>query len=255
MFAPVFKDKVVLITGASTGIGRAAAREFARLGAKVGVNYCNSQDAAESLVREVEEIGGEAFALRADVSKPQEVDDLFARFLDRSGGRLDILVSNAGQWMAKCLIAECPDDTWNEMMDVNLNSVFYCCRAAAAVMKAQQSGTLIITSSIASYTGGGGGTVPYAVAKAGVNTLIRGLAKELAPSNIRVNGIAPGLVDTPMQERFSTPEQLQQWAQQIPLRRIGQPEDIVGAILFLASPLADYVTGEIIEINGGLLMH
>ena len=199
--------------------------------------------------------GGDAVTVRADVSSAADVDAMFDYILRRFGGRLDILINNAGQWMAKHPIGECPEELWDQMIAVNLKSVFLCSRAAIPVMKEQGGGVIVNTTSIASYTGGGGGTVPYAAAKAGVNALTRGMARELAPYNIRVNGVAPGLVDTPMQEKFSTPEQLESWARQIPLQRIGQPEDLVGALLYLASPLSDYVTGEIIEVNGGLLMH
>lgn len=255
MLATGLEGKTVLVTGASTGIGRAVALALAEQGATVAGNYCSSQDKAESLLEEIEAKGGDAVIVRADVSCAADVDAMFDYILGRFGGRLDILINNAGQWMAKHPIAECPEELWDQMMAVNLKSVFLCSRAAIPVMKEQRGGVIVNTTSIASYTGGGGGTVPYAAAKAGVNALTRGMARELAPYSIRVNGVAPGLVDTPMQEKFSTPEQLESWARQIPLRRIGQPEDLVGALLYLASPLSDYVTGEIIEVNGGLLMH
>lgn len=251
----LFSGKVALVTGASSGIGKAVAFALARGGAAVAANYNQNRQGAESLVAEIRAQGGDAEAVRADVSRAGAVQAMVDGVLARFGGRLDILINNAGRWMDKFSIAECPERVWDEMMDVNLKGVFLCCRAVIPVMTAQKSGVIVNISSVASYTGGGGGTVPYGTAKAGVNTLTRGLARELAPLGIRVNGVAPGVIDTPMQHRHSTPEEIQGFARYVPLGRVGEPEDMVGAVLLLASPQADYITGEIIEANGGFLMH
>ncbi len=251
----LFSGKVALVTGASSGIGKAVAFALARGGAVVAANYNQNRQGAESLVAEIRAQGGDAEAVRADVSRAGAVQAMVDGVLARFGGRLDILINNAGRWMDKFSIAECPERVWDEMMDVNLKGVFLCCRAVIPVMTAQKSGVIVNISSVASYTGGGGGTVPYGTAKAGVNTLTRGLARELAPLGIRVNGVAPGVIDTPMQHRHSTPEEIQGFARYVPLGRVGEPEDMVGAVLLLASPQADYITGEIIEANGGFLMH
>lgn len=249
-----FEGQVALVTGASGGIGEAIAIAFAERGAKVGVHYFRNEQKAQSVVNEILQRGGDAIAVRADVTKAKEVQAMVERVLDNFGGRLDILVNNAGEWMKKTPIAECSEELWDEMMAVNLKSIFLCCRAVIPIMAKQGRGVIVNISSIAGYTGGGGGTVPYAAAKGGVIVFTRGLAKELAPLGIRVNGVAPGVIDTPMQHRFTVPEQLQAWARQVPLGRIGRPEDIVGAVLFLASSQADYITGEIIHVNGGMLM-
>ncbi|MFA0736708.1 MAG: hypothetical protein OGMRLDGQ_003208 [Candidatus Fervidibacter sp.] len=249
-----FADRVVLVTGANSGIGQATAIAFATYGAKVAVNFCHNQKGAEKTVERIQQRGGVAEAFQADVTDSSQVSKMVGSVLERFGGRLDILVNNAGRWMPKTPLEECPEELWDEMMAVNLKGVFLCCRAVIPIMKRQKEGVIVNVSSIAGHTGGGGGTLPYAAAKGGVNALTRGLARELAPWGIRVNAVAPGIVETPMQRQFTSPEDLQGWAEKIPLRRLGIPEDIVGAILFLASPFAAYITGEIIEVNGGLLM-
>lgn len=254
MDVSLFANRVVLVTGASSGIGQATAIAFATHGAKVAINYCRNREGAEKTVQLIRQAGGIAEFFRADVTNADEVNKMVKVVLERFGGRLDILVNNAGRWMPKTPLVECSEEIWDEMVNVNLKSVFLCCRAVISVMARQKEGAIVNVSSIAGHTGGGGGTVPYAAAKGGVNTLTLGLARELAPLGIRVNAVAPGIVDTAMQRQFTSQEDLRAWAQRIPLQRLGVPEDIVGAILFLASPYAACITGEIIEVNGGLLM-
>lgn len=248
-----FASQVALVTGASSGIGRAVALALAGEGAEVGVHYHSGRDRAEAVVAEIEAAGGRAFALPADVADGDSVRALFAAVRDRRG-RLDVLVNNAGEWMGRHPIAECPDELWHQMIAVNLDSLFYCCRAALEIMLPQGSGAIVNVLSIAGHTGGGGGTVPYAAAKGGGNALTRGLAKEVAAGGVRVNAVSPGLIDTPMQERWTGAEKLGEWARLVPMKRIGAAAEVVGAVLFLASAEASYVTGEILEVNGGLLM-
>ena len=249
-----FTGKVALVTGASSGIGYAVAAALATRGAAVVGTYLSNAEGARALQDETASCPGEVDVVRADVSKLDDVNAAVAHTLDRFSGKLDILVNNAGQWMDKTPIAECSEELWDHVMDVNLKSVFLCCRAAIPTMVAQQDGAIVNITSIAGQTGGGGGTVPYGAAKAGAITLTKGLARELARNGIRVNSVAPGVIDTPMQHKHSSPEQLRRFSEQTVLRRLGTSEDVVGAVLLLVSPYAAYITGETIDVNGGLLM-
>jgi 3-oxoacyl-[acyl-carrier protein] reductase len=170
-------------------------------------------------------------------------------------GRIDILINNAGSLILRQPVAEMPDETYRQVIDVNLTSVFHLCRLVIPIMQRQGSGNIINVTSIAGRNGGGGGSIVYATSKGAVSTFTRGLAKEVVGSNIRVNAVSPGIILTPFHERFTKPEQLQAMIATIPMARAGTPEECVGAFLFLASDaMSSYVTGQIIEVNGGQLM-
>lgn len=248
-----FEGKTVLLTGASSGIGRATALKLAREGANIAFSYYSRQESAEKLAQSIRDEGGRAFAFRMDLSDASVLEPQFDKAIKHLG-RLDILINNAGEWMKKCPLTECDDALWNRILTVNLSSVFFLCRKAARLMEHQKSGCIVNVSSVVARTGGGGGTVPYCVAKAGVNTLTRGLARELAPAGIRVNAVAPGLVDTPMLDQNLKAKNKATISEGIPLQRMARPEEIADSILFLASDAASYITGEILEVNGGILM-
>jgi len=245
--------KAALVTGSSTGIGRAIALAFARNGADVAVNYCQSADAAKEVGDEIKAMGHKSVVVQADVSQKAEVEKLFAEVDAALGPRLDILVNNAGSLIQRAPTAEMTEETFDRVMAVNFKSVFLCSQAAIPRLP-DGAGRVINTSSIAARNGGGPGAGVYAAAKAAVSCLTKSLAKELAPRGITVNGIAPGVIATPFHERFSTPERMERFKERTPLGRNGVAEDIVGAALFLVSPEASFLTGEMIEVNGGMLM-
>ncbi len=248
-----FDGKVVMITGASKGIGRAMAKGFADSGAKVVINYNSSQAEAESLLKDIHKNGGEAIIVQADVSKKEDVDRLFDQALD-AYGRIDVLVNNAGALLQRASIEEYAEEMWDRVYAVNVKSAFLCSQKVIPIMKKQGGGKIINLSSQAARNGGGSGSVPYASAKGAVLTFTKGLAKELAPHNILVNAIAPGVIATPFHDEYTPPELRKKITANIPLGREGTPEECVGATLLLASSAADYITGETIEVNGGNLM-
>jgi len=251
---PDLKDKVVLVTGSSTGIGAAVARGFGRNGAKVAVHYHSSRSEAEKVVADIKLHGGTAALFGADVRSVQEVENLVGA-VSRYWGRLDVLVNNAGGLVKRAKLEELTDELYDEVLNLNVRSVVTGSRAAARLFRQQGKGNIINTTSIAARNGGRIGASLYAGAKAFVSTFTRTLAKELAEAGIRVNAVSPGVVMTPFHERFSTPEVLEAIRKTVPMARLGTPDECVGAFLFLASDqLSGYVTGQVIEVNGGQLM-
>jgi len=249
-----FDGQVAIVTGASLGIGKATALEFAKSGASVVVNYFQSKDSAEEIVEKIKTDGGKAVAVQADVSKSEDVHRLFKTTQDTFGERVDILVNNAGSLIARRSIQEMADELWDETMDLNVKSVYLCSHAIIPIMKKYNYGRIINISSIAARNGGGVGATHYSSAKAAVLTFTKGLAKELAKTGIMVNGVAPGVITTPFHDKFSTKEIRDNFKKAIPLGREGTAEEIAYVILFLASEFSSYMIGETIEVNGGLWM-
>ena len=250
---PDLAGKAVLVTGASTGIGAALAKALGAQGAMVGVHYNSSKDAAEAVAKAVKDAGGQAFLVRADASRSGEiaraVEDTAAAF-----GRLDGLVNNAGGMVGRMAYADMDDAYYDKVMDLNGRSVIAASRAAIPHLK-RQGGFIINTSSIAARNGASNGAGLYGSSKALVSNITRGMAKELVGFGIRVNAVAPGVIDTPFHERYSTEAQLKANVATVPMGRVGTPEECVGAYLFLASEsLSGYIIGQVIEVNGGQLM-
>jgi 3-oxoacyl-[acyl-carrier protein] reductase len=244
--------KVVLITGASRGIGAACVRLFARAGADVVLNYRNSQREAQELLHCLPD-GGKHLLVPSDVSSAEEVEVLF-RAIDAAYGRLDILVANAGIWEGQA-IENLTEAAWDRTMRINLKSVFLCCRQATLRMKKQGNGNIITISSTAGQRGEANHS-DYAASKGAIISFTKSLASELGPHGIRVNCVAPGWVDTEMSAVAlrEDPAGRRAIESAIPLRRIATAEEIAGPVLFLASDLAGHVHGEILNVNGGSVL-
>jgi 3-oxoacyl-[acyl-carrier protein] reductase len=245
------KGKAVLITGASTGIGAAAAGAFGANGSRVAVHFNSNKKKAEAVAEDVRAADGEAVIIEGDVTKPgvpkEIVDKTLAAF-----GRIDVLINNAGALIKRTPVADYTDEYVEAVLALNVKQVVSFVREGAAAMRKQEGGAIINVSSIAARHGGGPGSVIYAAAKGFVSTATRGWAKELAADKIRVNALSPGVIMTPFHERFSTSEQLEAMRATIPMKRLGEPEECAGLLLFLASDsMSGYVTGQIFEVNGG----
>lgn len=245
--------KVALVTGASSGIGRATAAALAKNGARVAINFHHNEAGAAAARAEIVSRGGSAIIVQADVTRAIEVQSLVEQTVAEFGP-VDILVNNAGSLVERLKILELTEERWDEVIDLNLKSAFLCCRAIAVSMIERKAGAIINVSSIAGRNGGALGSIHYSAAKGGVITFTKGLAKELAPFGVRVNAVSPGVIDTPYHEQFSSPEMMKTYAGMIPLGRVGTPAEVAQVICFLASDAASYLAGETIEINGGMFM-
>lgn len=245
--------KTALITGASSGIGAATAELFAALGARVAIGYNSNQQGAEEVRDGIQSAGGHALALKADVRHSEGARRL-AEQTANALGPVDILVNNAGSLLERVPLLTITEERWDQVMDLNLKSALICSQVLAPFMMERKRGAIINVVSIAGRNGGGPGAGAYATAKGALITFTKALAKELAPHGIRVNGISPGVIDTPFHEVFSTPEMMKNFVNAIPMGRVGTSAECAQVIAFLASDAASYVTGETIEVNGGQLM-
>jgi 3-oxoacyl-[acyl-carrier protein] reductase len=251
---PDLAEKIFLVTGASTGIGAAAAAALGAQKARVIVHFNESEAEAESVVTRIVEQGGTARSIRADLRVRGAAEDMVARAAELFDG-IDGLINNAGSMVKRVAIADSTDAIFDEIVDLNIRAVVAASRAAIPLFKAKGGGVVINTTFIAARTGGAGGTQLFAGAKAFINNFTRGLATELAPLKVRVNAIAPGFVRTKFRQRFDLPQAEDVLAKRIPLERVGEPEDLAGAFLFLSSNLlSGYMTGQILELNGGFSM-
>jgi NAD(P)-dependent dehydrogenase (short-subunit alcohol dehydrogenase family) len=247
------KGKVVLVTGASTGIGQEVAKKFAQQQAKVVVNYFSNEQKAQNLVKAIEEQGGEAIAVRADVTNRESVNELIEKTVAHFG-RLDVLINNAGSMVSRVPFEQLTEDVWNNVYDINVKSIYYVTQAALPHLKESENATIVNVASVAGRNGGGPGAIHYASAKGAVITLTKGMAKEFIPYGIRVNGVNPGVIGTPFHEKFSPANVFEGFKNSIPVGREGTPAEVANIITFLATQEASYLYGEIIEINGAQLL-
>jgi len=245
--APDLAGKSILITGASTGIGAAAARAFARLGCKVGIHYNASRNRADEVAADVRLAGGQAHLVGGDFTDSAAVRRVIEEAAGALGG-IDILINNAGGLVRRVPIAEVDDAFFDEVIDLNVRSVVMATAAVTPHMRRDRGYVDDVATA-------GAGAAMYASAKGFVSTFTRGIAKELVKDNIRVNAVSPGVITTPFHERYSTPQMLETFKGTIPMGRLGTADECAGAFVYLASDaLSGYVTGQIIEVNGGQYM-
>jgi 3-oxoacyl-[acyl-carrier protein] reductase len=263
-----FTGKVVLVTGASSGIGRATAELFGRLGASVALTFHNNQSGAEAVAARIS--GGlerpgidsstsvssakpRVMTLKVDVRHNAEITKM-VRDVEEGLGPIDILVNNAGSLVERLRTLELTEERWDEVLDLNAKSAFFAAQAAIPRMLENGGGSVVNVTSIAARNGGAPGSIHYSSGKAAMLTMTKGLAKEFATQGIRVNAVSPGVIDTPYHETFTAPEVMENLKKTIPMGRAGRPAEVASVIAFLASDAASYLCGETIEINGGLLM-
>jgi len=246
------KGKVVLVTGASTGIGAACAKAFGALGCKVAVHYNSSKAAAMAVAEAVEKAGGEALVVQGDLRVSAECERIVTETVKRFK-RIDVLINNAGALVKRVPITDVSDEIFDDIVGLNVRSMMMCTKYSVPHMT--RGSSIINLTSIAARNGGGPGASLYAGSKGFVSTATKSIAKELAGRQIRVNAVAPGVITTPFHDKFSTPEQLEAMRLTIPMGRLGRADECVGAFIYLASEkLSSYVTGQIIEVNGGQYM-
>jgi 3-oxoacyl-[acyl-carrier protein] reductase len=248
------KGKVVLITGASTGIGAAAAVAFARLGSKLVVHYNESLAAAEDVAAQIRSMSVPVLLAGGDVMQEADVRRIVAETMS-AYGRIDILINNAGGMLGRVRIEDYTVEHINRVLALNCTQVALFMREVIPVMRRQKSGNVINVTSIAARHGGGGGAILYAGAKGFVSTVTHGWAKEVVGDGIRVNAVSPGVITTPFHDRYSNAEQLKAMQAMVPMNRLGSAEECAGTFIYLASDdLSAYVTGQVIEVNGGQYM-
>lgn len=240
------KDQVAVITGSGRGIGRCIAEKFAEYGVKVAISDIDLETANDT-ASEISKMGVETAAFACDVSKKEEVDALIGGTVEK-WGKIDILINNAGITMDGLFI-RMKEEQWSKVIEVNLKGVYLCAQAAANVMRKVRSGVIINMASIAAE--GNPGQANYSASKAAVIGLTKTLAKELAPLGIRSNAIAPGFIHTPMTDKIPDKHR-ERIVEAVPLKRVGEPIDVANAALFLASPMASYITGHVLNVNGGI---
>ncbi|MCF6137073.1 3-oxoacyl-[acyl-carrier-protein] reductase [Pseudalkalibacillus berkeleyi] len=246
----MLSGKTALVTGASRGIGRAIAIDLARQGVSVAVNYSGSEERARQVVEEIQEQGGKAFAIQSDVASVDSVTSMIKEVVSTFGS-LDILVNNAGITRDN-LIMRMKEEEWDAVINTNLKGVFNCTKAVTRQMMKQRSGRIINIASIVGVSGNPG-QANYVAAKAGVIGLTKTTAKELSSRGITVNAVAPGFIETDMTEALETNVK-DEMMKQIPLSRLGRPEDIASAVRFLAGDEASYITGQTLHVDGGMVM-
>ena len=244
----LIEGKTAIVTGASRGIGKAIAITLAKEGAEVIINYSSSLENANKVVSEINDFGGKAYPLQADISNENSVNELIKKVLEKHN-KIDVLVNNAGITKDGLLMRMKTDD-WQKVLDLNLSGVFYCTRAVSRQMLKQKSGRIINITSVVGLMGNPG-QANYSAAKAGVVGLTQSSAKEFASRGITVNAVAPGFISTDMTKDLNSEAILSA----IPLGRFGAPEDVAGAVRFLAAdPSAAYITGQTIQVDGGMVM-
>jgi 3-oxoacyl-[acyl-carrier protein] reductase len=243
------KDKVAIVTGGSRDIGREVSRKLAREGARVAINYFHEPDMAKETLELVQQEGGEAIVVRGDMTRAEDVKLLLEESRKAFGPQVHVLVNVAGGLVARKLLTEMEESFWNQVISLNLTSVFLACREIVPAMAA--GGSIINFSSQAGRDGGGPGSAAYAAAKGGVTTYTRALAKELGPRGIRVNAVCPGMIATTFHDTFTRPEVRAHVAGVTPLRREGLSGEVADLVAYLASEEAAFITGANIDINGG----
>ena len=268
-----FTGKVVLVTGASSGIGRATAEFFGKCGARVAVSYLRNREGAEAAAAAIASTNGnagkvvggisganisesleKALTVQADVTKNTDIDKMIKE-VEEKFGTIDILVNNAGSLVERLRTAELTEDRWDEVFALNVKSAFFAAKAVIPKMLEKGGGVIVNVTSVAGRNGGALGSIHYSAAKGAMTTMTKGLAKEFGSQNIQINAVSPGVIDTPFHETFSTPAVMENLANNvIPMGRVGKSEEIAKVIGFLASDAASYLCGETIEVNGGMLM-
>ncbi|WP_425060807.1 3-oxoacyl-[acyl-carrier-protein] reductase [Sporomusa carbonis] len=242
--------QVAIVTGASRGIGRAVAIALAKVGAKVVINYAGNAQAAEEVRKVITDNGGQAITVQADVANAEAVEALVKQTID-TYGKIDILVNNAGI-TRDALLMRMKEEDWDAVINTNLKGIFYCTKAVAKIMMKQRSGKIINMTSVVGIRGNAG-QANYAAAKAGVIGFTKSMARELASRGITVNAVAPGFIATDMTHGLSDQVKADLSAQ-IPLNRLGTPDDVAAAVVFFATDSANYITGQTLNVDGGMVM-
>jgi 3-oxoacyl-[acyl-carrier protein] reductase len=243
------EGKIIIVTGGARDIGRAISLAFGSRGASVAVNYHRSENMANETVQEIENRDGKAVALKADVSKWEQVQRLVSETLDAFENRVDILINNAGGYVDTMPVVDADETLWDRVMELNAKSTYLMCKAVIPHMPA--GGNIVNISSLAARTGGGPGRVLYATSKGAVSSFTKGLAKEMAPRGIRVNCIEPGFIDTRFHASLAPEKRIQRGKSNL-IGRFGQAEDVAGAVIYLATDAASFLTGTSIQVNGGV---